>query len=441
MFSSTSPNTVIQVPAHFLLSAEKQSPVFYRINVEYFLIYHGIKHAAAKQAIFDGLANNLVNTHADLRHRSTQWEAEHEKILETLALKVSSEVKRQQKQLPVAALQRLPPDIKSTQLLLAKAPNDHLCHFHLGWLYAIAKDHTLAERHFNVAALQSQSINPQLACFAYRHLANVRAKAGRHAQALLAIEAACELNQRFNPELQFERIRLLSRAQKTTQALAHLNTLVSKAQHYEIIALQNVELQKNPLLSRYFLQARDNHISNIKHQLLVHWKNDPLHLLDLDQELGQKNSVGILHNKQNEMLSRLSPLLIFDETISSKLIQQRSHSIILQALNQRKQHYIHRIEEHQARAGKIHHTGQWMLYATVISLIALAISYGVSTVAYQFDYHWPINVLVQSIVLSFACVLMLLGGLFLYFTPNKLPDLLKQKQRLEELSLRFSPST
>lgn len=49
-------------------------------------------------------------------------------------------------------------------------------------LLSIEKHYLLAERHFNVAALQSQKINPKFSCFAYRYLADIPIKNNRLAQ-------------------------------------------------------------------------------------------------------------------------------------------------------------------------------------------------------------------------------------------------------------------
>jgi len=429
-----------QVPTNILLSADGQSPAFYLINIEYYLLYHGIKHSEAKQAVHQGLYNNFVNRTANLQRKAAQWKTEHNLVVSGLALNLTLEMERRQKQLPIAALKRLPLDIKGVQQILTKTPNDHLCHFHLAWLYSIAKNYTLAERHFNVAALQSQSINPSFSCFAYRHLAHAHFKNNKYSQALLAIEAASGLNHSYHPELQFERIRFLSRAQRTTQAIPHLSVLINKAPHYETLALHDKGIQENPSLQRYFKQATEKHISNIQRQLDEHWKNDPLLLLNLDRELGHENSIRILQNKQREMLLKLSPLLLFNEEISSNLIQKRSRSTVIRSLNRRKQQYIHSIEGHQERAGKVHQTAQWMLYAAVIILIALGLSYAISTIAFQFNYYWPINLVVQSIVLGSVAVLVVFGAILLHFTPRKLSDLLKQKQKLDDLSSRLGVS-
>lgn len=437
MFSKNKLNSAAHIPTNILLSADKQSPVFRRINIEYFFLYHGVKQDIAKEAMIRGLSNNLISASADHQRKATKWKTEQGKILGVLTAKLFLEIKRQLKQLPITALKRLPPDIKGVKQILVKTPNDHLCHFHLAWLYSIAKNDAMAERHFNVAALQSQSINPQFACFAYRHLANIRLKIGKFSQALLAIEAACELSQSYDPELQLERIRLLSRAQRTTQALPYLASLIDKAPHYESLALRDVDIQKNPSLRRAFNQRKERHIKNIQHQLLEHWKNDPLHILDLDKELGQKDSIRILQSKQREMLLKLPLLLIFNEQISSQLIQRHSRSTVMRSLDIRKQKYVQKIEDRQECAGKFHQSGQWMLYAAVVTLIALGLSYAISTIAYQFNYHWPINLYVQSIVLSCAIGLVVIGVILLHFTPRKLDDLLRQKQKLEYLSLRL----
>ena len=424
-----------------LLSSDRQSPFFYRINIEYFCLYHAIDPTEIKASIQKGLSNNLVGAHTNSLSKSTLWESEHNKILEALAAKVFLEIKYQQKQFPIAALKRLPSDITILKQILSKTPNDHLCHFHLGWMYAAAKNHVLAERHFNVAALQSQELNPQFSCFAYRHLANSRFRNGKYSQALLAIEAAAELSQGFNPELQFERVRYLSSAQKTTQALPHLDVLVNKAPHYEIFALQDPDVQANPSLRRLFNQIKEKHLTSIQQRLVQQWKNDPLHLLDLDKELGEKNSLQELQDKRHEMIMKLSPLLILNEKISCKLIQERSRSIIIQSLNERKQRYIRKIEGQQECAGKAHDTGQWMLYTAVLSLIALGLSYAISTIAFQFNYHWPINFYVQTMILIGASTLAITGAVLLHFTPRKLSDLIRRKQKLEAIGTRLGVST
>lgn len=440
MFSRNKLNSASHVPSNILLSADNQSSVYRSINIEYFFLYHGIKKSTAEEAIFNGLSNNFLCANAGFHRKASQWKAEHQNILTSLASKLSLEMVRRLKPLPVTALRSLPVDIRGAQKILDKAPNNHLCHFHIAWLYSIAKNYAMAERHFNVAALQSQSINPQLACFAYRHLANVRFTNGKLPQALIAIEAACEISPSYNPELQLERIRLLSKTQRTTQALPHLASLISKSPHYEVLALQDSVLKQNPSMRRVFDHRKEQRRKNIQYQLLEHWKNDPLHLLNLDKELGQKNSTKVLQNKQREMLLKLPLLLIFDEKLSSKLIQKHSHSIVMNSLNSRKQQYIENIKERQHRADKIHQNGQWMLYAAMVNLIALGLSYAISTIAYQFTFHWPINSFIQSIVLVCSAGLLITGVILLHFTPRKLDDLLRQKHKLEELSLRLGVS-
>ena len=182
-------------------------------------------------------------------------------------------------------------------------------------------------------------------------------------------------------------------------------------------------------------------MNNIQRQVIQHWKNDPLHLLDLDKELGQKNSRKIILKKQSELLSKLSPLMIYNEELSSQLIQKSSRTIIINSLNRRKQEYIKRIEKHQHRANKAHNTGQWMLYIAIIGLVSLGLSYAVSGLAYQFNYNLPVNLLVQTLILSSSIVFAFIGFIFLHFTPIKLTDLLRQKQRLDTLSLRLGLSS
>ena len=441
MFDKNKQNAISAIPSKILLSTGRQAPHFHRINIEYFCIYYNVQNSITKQALYRGLTNNLIGSSIDLRQKAKEWKNEHKAIFEDLVLKLSLDLKRLQKQLPTVALRRLPLDIDSLKSIISKTPNDHLCHFHLAWLYSITNEPVLAERHFNIAALQSQNINPDFACFAYRHLANSQIKNGKLAQALLTIEAACTQSQTYNAELQFERVRLLSISNKTTQALPYLANLIKKNPHYSVMALQDLQALNNPSLNRFFAQEKEKHIANIKLQIVQHWKNDPLHLLNLDAELGQKNSRKIIIDKQGELLSRLPNLMIFNEAISSELIQKSSRTIIVRSLNQRKQQYIKKIEQHQERANKAHSTGQWMVYTAIVVLISLGLSYAVSSLAQQFGYHLPVNLLVQSVVLSSAFVLAITGFIFLHFTPSKLTDLLRQKQRLETLSLRLGLST
>ena len=256
-----------------------------------------------------------------------------------------------------------------------------------------------------------------------------------------AIEAATKLSQYYDPELQFEHISLLVRTQKTTLALSILDQLISKNPQYEIIVNKDAELQEDPLLNRYLQQLKDNHLKGIQHKLREHWEEHPLSLLNLDKGLGQKNSHIALQKQQHKMLSNLPPLLQTNEALSSRLIQKYSHSIIADSLDKRKQQYINKIEAQKAYTNRAYKLAQWMLYATVLCLIALGLSYVVSAIAHQFGYYWPINSYIQSVVLGSAIGLLILGTALLHFRPRKLTDLLKQKDQLEELSVRFSALT
>ena len=112
----------------------------------------------------------------------------------------------------------------------------------------------------------------------------------------------------------------------------------------------------------------------------------------------------------------------------------------MNTLDIRKQNYIQQIEEHQGRARRIHHLGQWLVYTMVITLMSLALSYGISTIASLFSYDWPINRTVQTLVLVIAGVVGVCGMLLLHFSPRKLSRLLKQKQQLEQLSAKIGVS-
>ena len=143
MFSKDKHTATKAIPANILLTVERQSPVFYRINIEYFALYHGVKQDTSKQAIYHGLTNNLIDPNLDLRHKADPWKIEHEKALVALASKLTLEMERHNKQLPTDALQRLSVNIEDLKKSLNKAPNDYLSHFHLAWIYANAKNYSL----------------------------------------------------------------------------------------------------------------------------------------------------------------------------------------------------------------------------------------------------------------------------------------------------------
>ena len=429
------------IPASILFSHETQSPVFKVINIEYFVALYGTKEQPTRLSVFHGLRHNLINTNHDLRLKANFWEKEHNQILCNTASKLTLAMKRQLRQIPVSMLRRFPKQIEPMQEVLLRTPNDFLAHFHIAWLYSIQNDFELSERHFNIAALQSQTEHPKFSCFTYRHLANIRLKQGKSYQALLAIESACALSQQYHPELQFERIQLLSQLNKTTQALPYLAALIKAAPLYAVIASQDPLTRANPSLKRFFDIEKEKHTQNIQEKLQQHWKNDPLQLLNLDKELGQRNTKQIIQNKQSELLKKLSPLLIFHEDASSQLIQKRSHATVMRSLNTRKQQFVERIEQQQTRASKIHRIAQWMLYTAIMSLVALGLSYAISAVAGYLGFNLPINPGVQSALVILTVLLVIVGSVLLHFTPNKLNDLIRRKQRLEAISTRLGYST
>ena len=134
-------------------------------------------------------------------------------------------------------------------------------------------------------------------------------------------------------------------------------------------------------------------------------------------------------------------LLSCNEKYSSQLIHQQSRQFVLNSLNTRKQYFVQDIEQHQYRASRVHKAGQWLIYSGIVAIIALALSYTISTIAKVFDYHLVVNGSIQTIVLVTVGILMLVGMVLLHFTPTKLKRLLKKKQQLEQLSSKLGLST
>lgn len=438
MFSNSNIITPKQAP-NDLGPLLDNTQVFRRINIDYYLLYKGTEPKQVFNTVRQGIANQILNSGTE-RERANQWMDSYKISLAKISQLVASNLVKQNKQLPSFGLQKLSDNTDYLLKVLSNNPNDYLCHFQLAWIYSRSGNLALAERHFNVAALQSQTLNPQLSCFAFRHLSDVRYRLGKYPQALLATESARECFKVFNVELQFEYVRMLSVAQKTTQALKQLTILLSKAPYYEVLAQFEPDLQNNPSLQLFLSQRRQQHQQNVSNNLLLQWENDPLRLLDLDKELGQKHSLDALRERQQYTLERLPHLLIQDEVTTSKLIQQQSRQFVMNTLDVRKQNYIQQIETHQQRAQQIHNWGQSFIYVMVIILMSLALSYGISTIASLFSYHWPINTFVQTLVLLFAGGLGVLGMLLLHFSPRKLSRLLKQKQKIEQLNSRIGAS-
>ena len=433
-----------QIQTDAQISGELVAPldhaqVFERINIDYSSLYNNIDVRQLYSIIRQGVCNKLQQSNLD-RQRATQWQEDYQQSLTRLSKQLTSDLLHQTKQLPVIGLQNLSDNPATLLKVLSKNPNDYLCHFQLAWLQSKTGNLALAERHYNVAALQSLEVNPQFSCFAFRHLSDVRYRAGKHMQALLAIESARECSKGFNAELQFEYIRMLSITQRTTLALKQINILISKAPHYEVLMQFEPNLLGNPSLQRWLAQLNQQHQQHITNNLLLQWENDPLRLLDLDKELGQPHSLDALRQKQQHTLEHLPHLLIQDEEQAGQLIQQQSRRFVMNTLDIRKQNYIQQIEDHQYRAERIHHIGQWLVYSMVITLMSLALSYGISTVVSLFSYDWPVNPTVQTLVLMIAGVVGVSGMLLLHFSPKKLSRLLKQKQQLEQLSSRIGVS-
>lgn len=412
---------------------------FERIHIDYYSLYYNVSNQQLLATMRDGLIRKLLHSSID-RQQAAQWKEDYQQALTRLSKQLTVELIQQNKLLPVVGLQELSDQPAQLLKTLSKNPNDYLCHFQLAWLQSNSGNLTLAERHYNIAALQSLEVNPLFSSFAFRHLSDTRYRAGKSMQALLAIESARECNKGFNAELQFEYIRMLSLTQRTSLALKQLQLLLSKAPHYEVLMQFEPDLTHNPSLQRVLVQLNQQHQQNVRNNLLLKWENDPLRLLDLDKELGKPNSLEALRHKQEHTLEHLPHLLIQNEAQAGKLIQQQSRRFVMNTLDIRKQNYIQQIEQHQGRARRVHHLGQWLVYTMVITLMSLALSYGISTVASLFSYDWPVNRTVQTLVLVTAGVVGVCGMLLLHFSPRKLSRLLKQKQQLEQLSSRIGMS-
>lgn len=438
MFSAKQVQSDIQVPEKSVAPID-HTQTYQRINVEYYSLYNDIAANQLLATIREGISGKILPSNVD-RQRAAQWQENYKKSLTSLSKQLTLELLHQNKQLPVLGLQQLSNQATVLLKTLSQNPNDYLCHFQLAWLQSRSGNLTLAERHYNVAALQSVEVNPQFSCFAFRHLADIRYRCGKYTQALLALESARECSKGFNAELQFEYIRLLSITQRTSQALKQLSLLINKAPHYEVLTQYEPDISNNPSLQRLLTQLNQQHQQNVHNNLLLQWENDPLRLLDLDKELGKPESLEALRHKQQHTLEQLPHLLIQNEEIAGQLIQQQSRRFVMNTLDVRKQNYIQQIEQHQGRAEKVHHLGQWLVYTMVITLMSLALSYGISTIASLFSYDWPINRTVQSLVLIVAGVVGVSGMLLLHFSPKKLSRLLKQKQQLEQLSSKIGVS-
>lgn len=430
-----SPTVNAMVPDVVLLP-DGQSSAFQLLNIEYFSLFYRLTDDAIARSLKHGLSHQLMHSYK-LHKTNTAWQADADTALDELNQQLMKGIRGRQKQLPVAGLLAMPKQIPELQRALHQNPNDYLSHFQLGWLHMLQRSLPMAERHFNIAALQSQGVNPQFASFVYRHLANTRYRRGNFEQALLAIESARECCSGYCVQLHYEYICLLSRTARTTQGLRQLHTLLSKAPHYEAFARSEPDLTRNPSFQLLFNQRRQRHIQTIEQSLSERWENDPIGLLNLDQELGRKNSVQALRHKQHQLLMQLPNLLLIDTARSCALIEKQRRQYVMRALNSRKQQFIETIEEHQECASTVHQGGQWLIFAAVVSLLALAVSYGISFIASQFGLDWPINLNVQNIVLVCAGVLVTLGVLLWYFTPRKLRALIRKRQQLERLYSRI----
>ena len=147
------------------------SPTFNFIRTEYSALYQQLEQHALFERVREGLSNLLLRTKAE-HTQAKQWQQNYNRALDHLATKITTVIYHRQRRLPSQALQRLSQSPDILEKKLEAHPTDYLCHFQYAWLSSLSGDFILAERHFNIAALQSQSVNSQFSCFALRHLAD-----------------------------------------------------------------------------------------------------------------------------------------------------------------------------------------------------------------------------------------------------------------------------
>ena len=422
-----------------IISPDGQPHAFHRINVEYFALYHDLSNKELSKAVEQGLKLGFLFT-TKQRENAMQWRSSYNKSFKALCDTIVSDIKQLGTKLPLDSLRRLSSSTTELKKQLIDKPNDYLRHFHIAWLYQLKNDLRQADLHFNIAALQSQKDNKELACFALRHLADIRYRTQRYPQALIAIKTAKALTSTYDAELHFEYVRMLTMAARTSESLKQLTILISKAPKYENLALIESDFERNPTFKRYFATQSQRHIQNVLELLDKQWENDPLNLLDLDKELGTANSLETLKQKQINTVKELPELLLSDEQSSAQLIQQQSRKFILNALDVRNQYFIQDIEQHQYRASRVHKAGQWLIYTGIVAIIALVCSHAISAISQTLNHTLVVNGSVQMIVLTVIAALVLIGMVLLHFTPTKLKTLLKKKQQLEHLSSKLGIS-
>ena len=422
-----------------IITPDGQPRAFHRINIEYFALYHNTRTQDLSNAVSQGMKLGFLAT-TKQRECASQWRSNYNHTFKALCEQTIFDINQLVNKLPCEELRGLS---KSTDIIkeqLIQTPNDYLRHFHIAWLYLLKKDLKQADLHFNIAALQSQKDNPELACFALRHLAEVRYRGQRYPQALLAIKTAKAISLHYDAELHFEYVRMLALANRTSESLKQLSLLINKSPNYESLASIETDFKRNPSFKRFFVTLSQRHMQNILSELHKQWENDPINLLDLDKELGAPNSLNTIKQKQVNTIKELPELLLSDENQSSHLIHQQSRQFVMNALNVRNQYFVQDIEQHQYRASRVHKAGQWLIYSSIVAIIALVLSYAISSVAGALGHNLVVNGSVQTIVLVTVGVLMLVGMTLLHFTPTKLKNLLKKKQQLEHLSSKLGLS-
>jgi tetratricopeptide (TPR) repeat protein len=422
-----------------IIAPDGQPRAFHRINIEYFALYNNTQCGDLSKAITQGMKLGFLNT-TKQRDSASQWRSSYNQAFKALCDQTTSDIIELNNKLPCSKLRGFSKSTDQIKEQLIQTPDDYLRHFHIAWLYLLKEDLKQADLHFNIAALQSQKDNPELSCYALRHLAEVRYRANRFPQALLAIKTAKALSPHYNAELHFEYVRILARANRTSESLKQLSLLINKSPNYESLASIEADLRSNPSFKRFFATLSQRHMQNILSELHHRWDNDPINLLDLDKELGAPNSLAAIKQKQINTIKDLPELLCCDESHSSELIHHQSRHFVLNALNVRNQCFIQDIEQHQYRASRVHKAGQWLIYSGVVAIMALALSHAISVIAGLFGHSLVVNGSVQGIVLASVAALIIVGMILLHFTPTKLKNLLKKKQQLEHLSSKLGLS-
>ena len=433
--ANTYTHQIREIPRDVLLPSSKPL-TFHRINIEYYALINHKDSYSINQAMVSGIHHNLRHVASKPDQLST-WQQTISEALEQIGQQMNVHLERTVRQLPLTGLIHLPNDTTTLCRDLGENPTDYLRHFHLGWQYQQTNSLQLAERHFNVASLQSQLVNPSFAGFAFRHLADIRYRRGKWNEALAAIQCALHNSQKNDPELHYEMARMLCKTQHTTQALQQLIGLIKKHPEYLILALHEPDWADNPSIQRFLVQRRQHLEKQVKTKLARSWNSDPVHLLEEQGVLPDKKQSGALRYKQALLLRSLPDFMLYDTDYAAKQVQHRSRSFVKKLLDTQQQRNIEQIETHQESVWKIRRIGQWMLYAMVVLLLALAVSHGLSYLAQHIGGSWPVIPLVKNFIIGSSLILGFVGALLQLFTPHQLERLQQKKEHLFSISQRL----